>query len=144
MKSLKFVIFVSREQKLVYKRNQFPGTQLPWIGMLALASEVFNAILETQPDSANYKSLLTYLEWGIMELPVVESFSFTGRLEESSSNHMIPKEARTLELFQLSLLIYLERASNASLVRPSPWTLGPPEPLQFLSNSKQLNDKLVS
>ena len=54
----------------------------------------------------NDKNLHTILEWKIRSIPVSE--------EDPLPGEMITEESKTLELFKLALLVYLERVSGSS------------------------------
>jgi len=79
--------------------------------MLRLASEVFNVIsdpIEARSRGVNHKNLLMVLEWKLKKMPVSE----TPKNPVPSSFFM--EDTRSLELFQLALLIYLERVTGGS------------------------------
>jgi hypothetical protein len=67
--------------------------------MLNLVSEVFDIILH--PSRVNDKNLLTILEWKIRQIPVIEE-----------PCELTMEDSRCLEVFQLALLVCLERASG--------------------------------
>jgi len=79
--------------------------------MLRLVSEAFNIVLES-PDvhsrGIDNQNLLTILEWRISKIPV------WGGCEDPTPGQMVTEDFRCLELFQLAILVYLQRASGKS------------------------------
>jgi Fungal specific transcription factor domain len=80
-----------------------------------LVSEVFNVVLE--PGEARWggtdeKNALTILEWKIRNFPVVCTFQ-----NPPAPSAMAIDDSQSQVLFQLALLVYLERASGGSFVQ---------------------------
>ncbi len=61
---------------------------------------------DAQSHEFNSENLLTILEWKIRTIPVSEGPLPPGKI--------IMEESKTLEIFQLALLVYIERASGSS------------------------------
>jgi hypothetical protein len=79
--------------------------------MLRLASDVFNLILKphsTEARGIHAQTLLAILEWKISNVPIFEEH------ENSMPGQRIPACWGTMELFQLTLLVFLERASSGA------------------------------
>ena len=91
--------------------TQVSDSSYPCAGMLNLVLKVFNTIL-SPPSRASWeaenKNLLTVLEWEIRKFNIVK-----GPPPDIPPCH-ITEDWRDLELFQLTLLVYLERASGRS------------------------------
>ncbi|KAF4634342.1 hypothetical protein G7Y89_g3766 [Cudoniella acicularis] len=85
---------------------QVPKYRFPCMGMVKLMSDVFNMVLEpleARPHGLDHQNLLTILEWKIRQDPALEGPKAQSACQE------LPGHDLTLETFQLSLLVYVER-----------------------------------
>lgn len=77
--------------------------------MLTLASEAFGVVLDerdVRSRGIDYNSLLTILEWKIKNLPILATY------DDQQPGQMLSERSMSLKIFQLAILVYLERASG--------------------------------